>query len=88
MNTYSYHFNVLVNGLDAEMGAAHFQEVAFVFHNVDGLGYDNVVAENPFEGMPETFNELADVMSRMWVSFIATTDPNNDGMYHRHCHNH
>lgn len=77
---YSYHFNVLVNGMDAEQGASHFQEVAFVFNNVDGLGYGNAVSEKPFEGMPETFIELADVMSRMWVSFIATTDPNYDGM--------
>lgn len=79
---YSYHFNVLTNGMPVEEGSSHFQEVAFVFNNVDGLGYDTVVAENPFEGMPATFGKLADTMSRMWVSFITTSDPNyNGGMY-------
>lgn len=79
---YSYQFNVLTNGMPAEEGSSHFQEVAFVFNNVDGLGYDNAVAENPFEGMPATFGKLADTMSRMWVSFITTSDPNyNGGMY-------
>lgn len=76
---YSYHFNVLTNGMPAEEGSSHFQEVAFVFNNVDGLGYDTAVAENPFEGMPGTFGELADTMSKMWVSFITTSDPNYNG---------
>jgi len=29
--SYSYRFNVIVNGLDASIGVPHFQEVAFVF---------------------------------------------------------
>lgn len=70
---YSYLFDVLVAGIPAIIGATHFQEVAFVFDNVDGVGYG---ASNPFAGMPATYAELADAMSRKWVAFIATGDPN------------
>ncbi|KLU88025.1 hypothetical protein MAPG_07012, partial [Magnaporthiopsis poae ATCC 64411] len=73
---WSYHFNVLVNGISPALGATHFQEVAFVFNNTRGLGYDTAVAVNPFEGKPPTFGRLADVMSRMWVAFIVSGDPN------------
>ncbi|KAL6359047.1 hypothetical protein LRP88_09246 [Fusarium phalaenopsidis] len=72
---YSYLWNVYVNGLGPIYGATHFQEVAFVFNNIHGVGY----ATNPFEGKPETFVELADLMSKMWVSFIHGTDPNVSG---------
>ncbi|KAF9873224.1 carboxylesterase [Colletotrichum karsti] len=69
---YSYMWNVYVNGLAPIYGATHFQEVAFVFNNVKGLGY----ATNPFEGKPESYVQLADLMSKMWVAFIHGTDPN------------
>ncbi|KAI3528801.1 carboxylesterase [Colletotrichum filicis] len=72
LSVYSYLWNVYVNGIAAVYGATHFQEVAFVFNNVDGVGY----ATNPFAGKPETFVELADLMSKMWVAFIHDTDPN------------
>ncbi|KAF2182914.1 alpha/beta-hydrolase [Zopfia rhizophila CBS 207.26] len=42
---YSYRFNIVPAGVSPEiLGAAHFQEVAFVFKNFNGLGY----AVNPF----------------------------------------
>ncbi|KAI1862704.1 uncharacterized protein JN550_010041 [Neoarthrinium moseri] len=69
---FSYMWNVYVNGIAAIYGATHFQEVAFVFDNTQGLGY----ATNPFEGKPETFKELADLMSKMWVAFIHNSNPN------------
>lgn len=69
---YSYRFNVLVNGMAVEEGAKHFQEVAFVFDNTEGQGY----AVNPFEGEPRSFVELADLMSRMWVAFVSSGNPN------------
>ncbi|CAJ2505026.1 Uu.00g124200.m01.CDS01 [Anthostomella pinea] len=36
-------------------------------------------AVNPFEGKPETFKQLADMMSRMWVAFIHNGNPNHNG---------
>ncbi|KAL2064154.1 hypothetical protein VTL71DRAFT_4648 [Oculimacula yallundae] len=74
---YSYHFNVITAGFGPTDGSGHFTEVAFMMHNVDGLGYTNAVATNPFEGKPDSYKELARVMSRQWASFIADLDPNN-----------
>ncbi|PSR81083.1 carboxylesterase family protein [Coniella lustricola] len=76
VTAYAYHFNVLVNGATAEMGAGHFREVAFVFDDTTGLGYNNSVSVDPYAGEPETFDQLAEMMSRMWVSFIVNQDPN------------
>jgi len=75
--SYSYVFHVIPNGLDGRTGATHFQEVAFVFHNLNGDGYRNAVAVPPFENRPETFKQLSTLMSRMWASFIAYGDPNH-----------
>ncbi|ETN23908.1 hypothetical protein PPTG_00398 [Phytophthora nicotianae INRA-310] len=80
VTSYSYVFNVLVNGLSQYVGATHFQEIAFVFYNLDGNGYDNAVAVNPFLNQPETFTQLARMMTRMWSSFIVDQTPNNNGV--------
>ncbi|KAF6797614.1 carboxylesterase family protein [Colletotrichum sojae] len=77
---YSYHFNVLVNGMTPADGAKHFQEVVFVFNNTDAVGYKTAVAVDPFEGKPDTFKDLANIMSRMWVAFITKGDPNQSGV--------
>ncbi|KEY64161.1 hypothetical protein S7711_03454 [Stachybotrys chartarum IBT 7711] len=69
---YSYLWNVHVNGIDTALGATHFQEVAFVFNNVEGVGY----AANPFANRPETFVQLSDLMSKMWVAFMNKANPN------------
>lgn len=73
---WSYHFNVLVNGVSPLKGSVHFQEVAFVFDNTQGLGYENVESVNPFAGEPASYYQLAQTMSRMWVSFVTELDPN------------
>ena len=36
------------------------------------------VAEDPFEDKPNTYPKLADIMSRMWASFIVDGDPNGN----------
>ncbi|KAG2521676.1 hypothetical protein BBO99_00005861 [Phytophthora kernoviae] len=80
VTSYSYVFNVLVNGLTQYIGATHFQEVAFVFYNLDGNGYENAVSVNPFLNEPKTFLQLARMMTRMWASFIVDQTPNNNGV--------
>jgi carboxylesterase type B len=65
-----------ISQLSPASGAAHFQEVAFVFHNLQGQGYNNSVAVDPFANKPSTFERLATIMSRMWISFIVAGDPN------------
>lgn len=79
VTSYSYLFNVFPAGFDATIGVTHFTEVAFMMHNVDGLGYENAVASNPFAGKPESYVQVATMMSRMWASFIVDLDPNNSG---------
>ena len=82
VSSWSYRFNVLTNGQLPTMGSTHFQEVAFVFHNLEGMGYNNSVAVDPFENKPQSYDRLATIMSRMWVSFIVDGDPNmNNGKF-------
>lgn len=74
---FSYRFNVLVNGAQPHQGSSHFKEVAFVFHNIHGNGYDLPGnAPNPFRGKGPEYTQLANIMSNMWSSFVATGDPN------------
>ncbi|KPM41497.1 hypothetical protein AK830_g5082 [Neonectria ditissima] len=76
---WSYHWNVIVKGISPADGVTHFQEVVFVFNNVDGQGYDTAVSTNPLAGKPKKFIELADTMSKSWVSFITKSNPNYRG---------
>ncbi|KAL4167891.1 hypothetical protein KRP22_011299 [Phytophthora ramorum] len=80
VTSYSYVFNVLVNGLSQYLGSTHFQEVAFVFYNLDGNGYNNSVSADPFLNQPETFTLLARTMSSMWTSFIVDQMPNSNNV--------
>ncbi|OKL59938.1 hypothetical protein UA08_04862 [Talaromyces atroroseus] len=75
---YTYQFDVLVNGKNEYIGSTHFQEVAFVFDNTNGYGYENAVAVDPFANEPPTFDELASIMSTAWISFVHDIDPNSN----------
>ncbi|KAH7110559.1 Alpha/Beta hydrolase protein [Dendryphion nanum] len=73
---YCYRFNTVPHGISLDIGATHFQEVAFVFNNQAGLGYGyKNVSENPFEGMPEGYFQLAETMSAAWIEFISEGVP-------------
>lgn len=72
--SYSYVFDVTVNGLSDYIGATHFQEVAFVFNNTLALGYN--AQPDPFEGEPASYYTLAKTMSTAWVNFFVSLDPN------------
>ncbi|EEU33815.1 uncharacterized protein NECHADRAFT_55991 [Fusarium vanettenii 77-13-4] len=76
--TYSYRFDTVPSGLSPQIyGAAHFQEVAFVFGNVDGGGYDY----NPFNVSTSVlrakYQNLSQAMRRMWINFVNTGTPNS-----------
>jgi carboxylesterase type B len=82
VTNWSYHFNIVPNGVPPEIGACHFQEVSFVFDNTNGMGYNNSVAVDPFENKPKTYVAAASLISSLWTSFIATGDPNSgNGTY-------
>lgn len=80
---YCYRFNTRPAGVPYQLGVPHFQEVAFVFDNTQGLGYNKEHSSvNPFQDEPESYFHLAKLMSSSWASFIADLDPNGfDGRY-------
>ncbi|KAH8652920.1 Alpha/Beta hydrolase protein [Ilyonectria robusta] len=75
--SYSFLFDTVTASLSPQRdGAAHFQEILYAFGNKDAVGWE----QNPFPTDPELRAKhfaLADAMSRMWVSFVATGSPNN-----------
>ena len=78
---YCYRFNTQPAGIPYWMGVPHFSEVAFVFDNTDGLGYDKLhESVNPFANKPIAYQELAKKMSRTWASFIHDGSPSVDGV--------
>ncbi|KAH7232494.1 Alpha/Beta hydrolase protein [Fusarium solani] len=72
---WSYHWNVLVENVSPARGAGHFQEIVFVFDNINGQGYETVISKSPMAGKPAKLVQLADVMSTAWISFIVNRNP-------------
>ncbi|RSM02962.1 hypothetical protein CDV31_010703 [Fusarium ambrosium] len=75
---YSYRFDVVPNGISPHvLGATHFQEVAFVFRNLAGEGYDiNPFASESVE-VARQLQELSLQMTGMWINFVNTLTPNH-----------
>ncbi|CAG7561840.1 unnamed protein product [Fusarium equiseti] len=75
--SYSFVFNSVSGYLDSKVfGAAHFQEIPYVFADTEAKAWD----ENPFPSDPierQKHYKLLDIMSRMWISFITTKSPNS-----------
>jgi len=70
---YCFRFAAQPNGLNIYSGVPHFQEVAFVFDNIMGVGYAPPL---PFTNKPQNFIDLASLMSKSWASFINSGNPN------------
>ena len=71
---YKYLFDVLANGISYTSGSNHAEELPFVFNNLEGVGY----SPNPLGGGDaEKLLYVADLMSRMWIGFFTTGDPNS-----------
>lgn len=67
-----YHFTHVPPIHDADRyGAFHAAEVLYVFDNLDHAYFD---------GIRESDEHVADVMSSYWVNFATTGDPNGDGL--------
>ena len=75
LKSWSYRFDVTVNGIPDHIAATHFQEVAFVFNNLNGDGY----ATNPFATKPDSYRRLSVTMSSAWINFITGLNPNGSG---------
>lgn len=74
--TYCYRFNAIPAGVPPEVGATHFQEIAFVFYNIQGTGYIPA-AEPPFTGKGQNYINLAKLMDSSWISFFHDQNPNS-----------
>ncbi|MCJ1474853.1 hypothetical protein MMC13_003513 [Lambiella insularis] len=80
VSLYSYRFNAIPNGIPNYYGVTHWQEVPFVFHNIEGSGFPNIdppyFGPDPFANRSQLFFDLATLMSRMWAAFIHDGNPN------------
>jgi carboxylesterase type B len=69
---YSFRFDTIPDGVSPEMAITHFQEVAFVFNNALGVGYDTP----PYLKKSKDYYDLAEFMSSSWISFMNHLNPN------------
>ncbi|KAJ9413267.1 hypothetical protein FOXG_21996 [Fusarium oxysporum f. sp. lycopersici 4287] len=74
--SYSFLFDGVPANMDPDtLGAAHFSDVAYTFRDTEGFGWEI----NPFPAEPnlkEKHVKLAELMSRMWISFATKRNPN------------
>lgn len=75
LSAYCYRFNAIPAGLPAAIGVTHFQEVAFVFLNLGGVGY-LPAAVPPFTNKTESYRTLSKFMNSNWISFVHDQNPN------------
>jgi carboxylesterase type B len=75
LSAYCYRFNAIPAGIPPAIGVTHFQEVSFVFLNLQGVGYLPAAAP-PFLNKTESYRDLARFMNSNWVSFVHDLDPN------------
>lgn len=76
VTAYCYRFNAIPAGIPSEIGATHFQEIGFVWLNLEGVGYVPASAP-PFSNKTENYATLARFMDSTWVSFVHDLDPNS-----------
>ena len=57
---------------DSRVGVPHGAEIASLFQNLDGLGFDR----NSLHGKGPGYYEMSSLMGTMWAGFITTLDPN------------
>ncbi|MCJ1391585.1 hypothetical protein MMC18_004449 [Xylographa bjoerkii] len=72
---YCYRFNAQPAGVTF---VPHFQEVAFVFYNIEGYGYNAEHSSTPpFQDKPQSYIDLSRLMTSSWASFVYDQDPNS-----------
>lgn len=69
--------DTLPSGISPARGITHFTETSFVLGNTLGPGYNDAHnSSDPFAGVPQSYFDLAQLMSCSWASFIYDLDPN------------
>jgi para-nitrobenzyl esterase len=70
---YLYHFSYVLEQRRGQVpGAAHGSEIPFVFDNLDRSPFGKLLTEAD--------RKMASIMSRYWVQFARTGDPNVNGL--------
>ncbi|KAJ4287289.1 hypothetical protein N0V90_012687 [Kalmusia sp. IMI 367209] len=72
VTAYCYRFNGDLPAVLPASGATHWVEVAYVFYNLQRMGFGA-------QPVPENYESLAKLVSSMWVSFFVEGDPNAHG---------
>ncbi|EKD20663.1 hypothetical protein MBM_01345 [Drepanopeziza brunnea f. sp. 'multigermtubi' MB_m1] len=73
---YQYRWNVIPNGIPRHIGATHAKEIVSVFNDLKGWDYD----VSPWTNRPQSYPDLAYTMSTTWAAFVATGNPNRNGI--------
>ncbi|KAK6359917.1 hypothetical protein TWF696_001044 [Orbilia brochopaga] len=76
-DTWSYRYRTRNQGFQTWYRAGHFAEIAPLFLNFEGIGYDGPYDNgNPMGGVNAPYyRKLGDFMSRNWISFVHDLDP-------------
>lgn len=76
LTAYCFRFDAIPAWATAMDGATHFVEVAFSMLNLLGVGYPPVRTP-PFEGKPQSYADVARLMTDDWIRFINNGEVNN-----------
>ncbi|KAH6661541.1 lipase 2 [Plectosphaerella plurivora] len=79
-NLYVYNANVTISQGGNWYGAGHSFDLPYVFRSLTGVGWEDngeppFAGGNPFAGRPQSYIDLADVMSGMWIGFFNNLVP-------------
>jgi triacylglycerol lipase len=74
LTSFCYRFNADNSATSWNAGVTHFEEIPFVFINLEGLGYENH-GGYPFRNKGPEYTDLAYTIAGMWISFVSYQDP-------------
>ncbi|CUM54100.1 unnamed protein product [Debaryomyces tyrocola] len=93
LTAYTYRWNLYLNGTDEQLGATHAQELRWNFDN-NQTRFQSLSPQQQNQTLISLFNRdglyrnhqgeavtMAEVISKQWISFITTLNPNNHDIY-------
>lgn len=93
LTVYTYRWNLFLNGTAEQLGGAHAQELRWNFDN-DQTNFMSLHPQQQNLTLTSLFNrdglyrnhqgeavKMAEVISKQWVSFITSLDPNKHDIY-------
>lgn len=93
LTAYAYRWNLFLNDTPAQLGATHAQELRWNFNN-DQTNFMSLSPQQQNQTLTSLFNRdglyrnhrgeavtMAEIISKQWISFITTLNPNNHHIY-------